>query len=63
MFVYEALRRGWYANEVKAANLSGDVDAAFLLDAGVTFIESDMIDTYSPAGVMMMWYSGGAGDY
>jgi hypothetical protein len=63
MFVYEALRRGWYANEVKAAKLSDDVDAAFLIDADVTFIDSDMIDTYSPAGVMMLWYSGGAGDY
>jgi len=62
MFVYEALRRGWYAGEVKAANLSNDVNAAFLLAAGVTFIDDDVVENYSPTDVMM-WYAGGAGGY
>jgi hypothetical protein len=62
IFVYEALRRGWYESEVKTAKLSEDSNASFLLASGVTFINDEGIDKYSPANLLML-YSGGEIDY
>ena len=62
LFVYEALKRGWYSANVKVAKLEVDVNAAFLVAMNVSFIEDNIIDSYVPAKLPTS-YGGGNGGY
>ncbi|WP_218511398.1 RNA-directed DNA polymerase [Variovorax sp. dw_308] len=61
LFVYEALRRGWFPHEVAASKIAASPNANFLLASGVTFIDEDAPAKYLPSRLSHVPGSGGEG--
>ena len=61
LFAYESCCRGWFADKVHAAKLPDDLAVRFLTDNGVTFINDNQIENYSPSRLIA--YGSGGGGY
>ncbi len=48
LFAYESMRHGWYATQIKTSKIKSDVSARFLSSNGVSFLDSTIVDSYTP---------------
>lgn len=62
IYVYEAQKRGWHADNPANANIDASGCAQFLIDCNVDFLDENIVLTYVPLG-RSRWFVAGGGRY
>lgn len=63
LFIYEALKQGWYEDKIEKNKIKSDKSVKFLLVNGVSFLDNDKVDSYIPKKLLTSKYTFSLTDY